>query len=720
MAQLATYDRMAARSVIRDVGRVLAVPYDKTDRIAKLIPFGYSLDQAFSQVAELKSLLATDKEVMEMIKIGRPLEGQIRNVSTHAAGVVLVTEDLLTYAPLQRLSDEVTVTQFDMVDVETIGLLKFDFLGLRNLTLIDETCQALRERAGIDIDIETIPFNDEKTFQMIREGETAGLFQLESSGMTALICRVQPNRFEDLVALLALYRPGPLESGMIDDYVERRNGRQAVTYPHPVLKDVLKETYGLPIYQEQVMQMAQKLAGFTLAEADILRKAMGKKDNDIMTGLRDKFLQGCAANKIPKKTALQVFNDMEKFSRYGFNKSHATAYAFVSYQTAYLKANYPVYFLASLLTSVDGDSDRVAEYINESKKIGISVLPPDINESERDFTPVDEHTIRFGLRAIKHVSDSVITTIIATRNKKKRFSSFFDLCQAFDEKAISSEILEALIKVGAFDQFGQSRKGLLQSVGTGIEIMQSARKERSTGQRSLFTDQGEIYSQDRFIVDKEEFSREEILQIEKEFLGLYLYAHPLDEHKDKLKACCTPLNELASMPEGAQITVGGRIKSVRRTKTKEGNQMAFIVIEDLSGEAEVTIFPKLLEKEDQSVKEEELLALKISVGKRNGTLSLVAEEISPLAELLQQTPLAIYLTLKAEETEKKQLQTIIDTVKTHPGHVPLIIRLTSDDHAIEIIADKRYMVTPCERLTHELESICGTETVTIRKNHIAG
>lgn len=718
MAQIVTFDHMAARSVIRDVGRVLAVPYDKTDRTAKLVPFGYSLDSAFSQVAELKSLLKTDEEIMEMVQIGQCLEGLVRNVSTHAAGVVIAADDLIAHAPLQRLSDGETVTQYDMGDLEAIGLLKMDFLGLRNLTLIAETIRTVAERTGTVLDIERLPLDDEKTYELIRACRTSGIFQLESTGMKGLIRRMNPSQFEDLIALLALHRPGPLESGMVDDYIERRQGSQRVEYIHPDVEEILTETYGLPIYQEQLLLIAQNLAGFSLGEADILRKAMGKKKKAIMASMRDKFLHGCAANKIDKKIALQAFADMEKFSRYGFNKSHATAYAFVSYRTAYLKANYPAYFLAGLLTSVDGDSDKVAEYIDKCTEMGIKVLPPDINESERDFTPIDEHTIRFGLGAIKHVGDSAIIAMIAARKKKKRFSSFFDLCQTLNETTISREVLESLIKVGAFDQFDQSRKGLLQCVGAGTEIMQSARKERSTGQRSLFADKAEIYSQDAFTVDEEEFLPEEILQLEKELLGLYLTAHPLDKHKDILTTCCIPSVDLASLPEGERVTIGGRIKRVRKISTKKGNQMAFVIIEDLSGEVEVTIFPKLLEKENGSVKEEELLALEVSIGKRNGEMSLVAEDISPLAELRQQTPLAIYLTLKAEEAEKKRLRAIIDVVKTHPGPLPLIIRLTTDDHAIEILADKRYMVTPCAALKHKLEDICGKETITVRKNHI--
>jgi len=370
IAQIATYDRMAARSVVRDVGRVLGIPYSETDRVAKLIPFGWGLKVAADKVAELRALRESDPEIQQLIEIGLRLEGLTRNASTHAAGVVIAPDSLSAHVPLLRLGEGEFVTQFDMVDVEAVGLLKFDFLGLRNLTLIDETTEALRKYVGVEICTESIPLDDTGTFEMLCEGKTSGIFQLESSGMTNLIRRVQPNRFEDLIALLALYRPGPLESGMTDEYVERRNGNRSISYPHPSLKDVLEDTYGLPIYQDQIMLMARALSGFTLAEADILRKAMGKKDKALMASLREKFVSGCLQQGVTKQVADQAFSDMEKFSRYGFNKSHTTAYAFISYWTAYLKANYPTHFMASLLSSVHGDLDKVADYIDECKRDG--------------------------------------------------------------------------------------------------------------------------------------------------------------------------------------------------------------------------------------------------------------------------------------------------------------------------------------------------------------
>ncbi len=710
-AQIATYDRMAARSVIRDVGRVLGIPYGTTDRLAKLIPYGSNLKRAFEQVGELAESYKRDDEVKQVIDIGLRLEGLTRNTSTHAAGVVISAEPLLHYVPLLRVSDEEIVTQFDMTDVEAIGLLKFDFLGLRNLTLIDETCRALRKRAGIDIDIEAVPLDDEKTFRMIRDGQTAGIFQLESSGMTALIRRVKPDRFEDLVALLALYRPGPLESGMTDDYVKRRSGSQEITYPHPALKDVLEETYGLPIYQDQIMLMAQKLAGFTLAEADILRKAMGKKKKDIMAGLRDKFLIGCRKNGISEELAVQSFNDMEKFSRYGFNKSHTTSYAFVSYWTAYLKANYPTYFMASLLASVQGDLDKVAAYIEQCQKMRIEVLPPDINESESSFTPVADGAIRFGLAAIKHVGEGAIQSILAVRGD--RFTSFFDLCRRIEANGVDRDTLEALIKAGAFDRFGAPRRGLLHHLSGGVEMMQVARQERDSGQQSLFDDVETSVSEPQ--VSEDEFPQSDLLRFEKELLGLYVSAHPLDRHRDSLEIYCTPLSAVHTLKTGMIVTIGGRVKTIRRIATHKGEQMAFLSIDDGAAEAEVTAFPRVFERAASLLSEDELVGLRVSVGKRNGDLNLIVEEAFPLDEIPSRMSLAVTLTLKEEEIDRDRLAPICALMQEHPGTAPVVVRVEDGHGGVEVRAGKRFCVTPSTALKERLEALLGKGRISFRR-----
>ena len=710
IAQIATYDRMAARSVVRDVGRVLGIPYSETDRVAKLIPFGWGLKVAADKVAELRALRESDPEIQQLIEIGLRLEGLTRNASTHAAGVVIAPDSLSAHVPLLRLGEGEFVTQFDMVDVEAVGLLKFDFLGLRNLTLIDETREALSKYAGVEICVESIPLGDAGTFEMLCKGKTAGIFQLESSGMTNLIRRVQPNRFEDLIALLALYRPGPLESGMTDEYVERRNGDRPISYPHPSLKDVLGDTYGLPIYQDQIMLMARALSGFTLAEADILRKAMGKKDKALMASLRTKFIDGCLEQGVSKQVAEQTFGDMEKFSRYGFNKSHTTAYAFISYWTAYLKANYPTHFMASLLTSVHGDLDKVADYVDECREMDIEILPPDINESQREFTPLEEAKIRFGLGAVKHVGGGAVEAILNAREES--FDSFFDLCRRVKDEGLDRETLEALIKTGAFDQLGATRRGLLRHLGEGLGLMQNARRESLTGQTSFFGNEQTILPDPR--ITEEEFDQRDLLSFEKELLGLYLTAHPLDDYADDLQLYCLPLRQAGGLAPEQQALVGGRIKSLKRIDTKRGNQMAFVVLEDGDGEAEITFFPKVLDVASVLIYEDALVGLTVMAGRRNGDINLIAEEVFPLSEISQRARLAVTLKLDGAHLSKPQLSELAQTLQHHPGDAPVRIHVVDTLGSVVVLADARFCVAPSECLRSTLCALTGVLEVSMK------
>ena len=715
IAQIATYDRMAARSVVRDVGRVLGVPYSTTDRIAKMVPFGWKLKVATERVAELRTLYETDEEIRQIIDIGLRLEGLTRNTSTHAAGVVIAPDALANHVPLLRLGEEEFVTQFDMVDIEAIGLLKFDFLGLRNLTLIDSTCKSLREHAGVDLDVNKIPLDDAKTFELISAGKTAGIFQLESSGMTSLICKVKPDRIDDLIALLALYRPGPLESGMTDQYVERRRGAEEVTYPHEDLREVLEDTYGLPIYQDQLMLMAQHLAGFTLAEADILRKAMGKKNPEMMASLRQKFVAGCVERGRAETLANSTFDDMEKFSRYGFNKSHTTAYAFISYWTAYLKAHYPEHFMASLLTSVQGDSDKVAEYISECREMDIEVLPPDICESFADFAPIDAHHIRFGFGAVKHVGRNAIAAIIEAR-KDGPFLSYFDLCRRVTSGGLDREAMEALVKAGAFDCLGASRRGLLRHLTEGLEIMSVARTERATGQQSFFSD--DIVEVKDPVIDEEEFAKADLLSFEKELLGLYISAHPLDEHRELLDIYCRPLSRISELSEGDSTILGGRIKALRRIETRRGGQMAFLTLEDSKSEAEITVFTEALEAAGDLVQEDRLVAICISAGLRNGEINLVAEKLMALDQVgRQRKAVSVVLTLDGEVVDPDSLSTLQRALRSHPGQAPLRLRLVDPAGSILVLAHSRYAVAPSEALRSALNDLTGIREIVFANGH---
>ncbi|MEW5826196.1 MAG: DNA polymerase III subunit alpha, partial [Candidatus Bipolaricaulota bacterium] len=576
IAQIATYDRMAARSVVRDVSRVLGLAHADVDRFAKLIPFGMRLQDAVDRVTELRELVEGDPKIRRVFEIGLRLEDLTRNISKHAAGVVIAPDVLSRHAPVLRAAENEFLTQFDMNDIEAIGLLKIDFLGLRNLTLITDTLASVRAETGEQIDLEALPLDDEMTFELLRSGGTGGIFQLEGSGMTSLIRRVQPNRFEDLIALLALYRPGPLESGMADEYVERRHGRKAAAYAHPSLEDVLGETFGLPIYQDQLMLMAQKLAGFTLAQADTLRKAMGKKNRDIMASLRAQFIDGCAARGLAVALAESTFDDMEKFSRYGFNKSHATAYAFISYWTAYLKAHFPAHFMASLLSSIQAETEKIAEYVASCRAMGIEVLPPRINESRRDFARCDDRVIRFGLAAVKFVGSGAVDAILEARAAGP-FTSVFDLCRRVSD-GLDRESLEALVKAGALDSMGATRRGLLRHLPEAMEGMQRARHERLTGQCSMFDALDGVCADP--VISEEEFPQEDLLRFEKELLGLYVSADPLDAFRELLNEYCTPLARLAELTEGATATAGGYVKRIRRVMDRRGEPMAFVTLED--------------------------------------------------------------------------------------------------------------------------------------------
>ncbi|MCD6128618.1 DNA polymerase III subunit alpha [Candidatus Bipolaricaulota bacterium] len=699
LAQIGTFDRMASRSVVRDVARVLGLPYEKADRIAKKIPFGMPLDQALEKIPDLKELEAGDAEARRLFAIARKLEGLLRNASTHAAGVVISPEPLEKYVPLLRLPDGQFVTQFDMHDLEALGLLKMDFLGLRNLTLLDDVCRLVEARAGVRTELSEIPLDDPATFELIRSGRTTGVFQLESAGMRALIRRLEPTEFRELIAILALYRPGPLESGMAEDYIERKHGRQPITYPHPSVEDILAETYGLPIYQDQVMLMAQRLAGFTLAEADLLRKAMGKKKPEVMAEMEARFVTGCMKNGIPEESARAIFADIEKFARYGFNKAHATSYAFITYWTAYFKAHFPTEFMAALLSSVQDNTDKLAAYIGECREMGIQVLPPDINESEVEFTPVGEGVIRFGLAAIKHVGRAAVEAILEAR-RTGPFTGFFDFCSRVDPERVNRETVECLIKAGAFDRFGPSRKGLLSLVDEGLRLAQLARKERASGQRSFF---GVEELVPKLPVREDEFPQGELLKFERELLGLYISGHPLDEHEARLKAAgAVPLAQ-AEEARG-RFRVAGRVKASKVISTN-GGRMAFLTLEDKTGEREVVVRDRLYESSPGWFSQDVLLLLTVRWGERNGARRLYAEEAEPLEDLPAAPPARYLVEIPAELVDRPLLDRLAAVLADHPGPVPLHVRLWDGTRALLVAAGPRYAVRPDPELRHQLEGL---------------
>jgi len=709
VSQIVTFDTMAARSAVRDVARVLGVPYAQADKIAKSIPFGRTLDEALESAPDLKRLYAQDEQVKKLIDTARKLEGLARNPATHAAGVVIAPQEITEHTPLMRISDGSIVTQYDMEDLEHIGLLKMDFLGLRNLTVIDHTLKAIKRAIGREIKLDEIPLDDPKAYELLRSGRTLGIFQFEGAGIRNLVKRLEPTEFNDIVAVIALNRPGPLESGMAYDYIERKHGRQPVTYPHPELEEVLKDTYGLPIYQEQLLQMARKVAGFSLAEADVLRYAIGKKDKAVMAELRERFINGCMANKINRRKATALLEDIEKFARYGFNRAHSTAYGLICYWTAYLKANFPTYYMAALLTSTAGMQDplaKIAEYIHECREMKIKIMPPDINESDIDFTPVTDNKIRFGLGAIKNVGRSAVLAILEAR-KGGPFGSFFDFCKRVDLERINREAFESLIKAGAFDRFG-TRKTLLDQIDAGIEVGQRAHKERKSGQRSFF---GDEVIKGRSPA-KEEFPKSDLLNFEKELLGLYVSGHPLEQFEEKLKFFIScDLREASEAQEGQLLYLGGRLDSVKIINTAGGKLMAFAKLEDFVGQVELTLFPDHFEKFRKHLKEDNIVCVVGRAESRNGRFQVVASEIFYIDELDRR--LEMHILLHEHEVSDALMDKLKAVFARHSGETKVFIHIQNDQTKEVIKAASGLKLS--RSLIEEIESIIGQERIKITR-----
>ena len=593
VAQIITFGTMAARGAIRDVGRVLGLPYGEVDRVAKLIPheLGISLADALAQTPELKELVNTNPNIAQLMEIAAKIEGFPRHASTHAAGVVIAGEPLTNFVPLSLSNEDEIITQFPMEDIETLGLLKMDFLGLRTLTVLRDAMALIKQNRGLEIDIDKISLDDPATYQSLREGRTLGLFQLESAGIRRLLMRLKPERIGDLTALMALYRPGPLGSGMVDDFIKARHGQKTITYLHPILEPILNETYGVILYQEQVMKIASDIGGFSLGEADLVRRAMGKKKPEVLAAMRDQFVAGATTKGLKRETATEIFDLMEYFSGYGFNKSHSAAYALVVYETAYFKTNYPQEYMAALLTSFMGNSDKIGLYIEECRNMGLPILTPDVNQSGASFSP-DGPGIRFGLLGIKNVGIGAIEKIIAER-KEGPFSSLFDFCRRINHQLVNKRVLESLIRAGAFDFSGAGRSQML--VGLDPIIERTFKKSSVRNQLSLLDSLTDDLPGDTWALPEiPDFSCSDLLQLEKEYLGVYLSGHPLDEWREKFHTNgITPLADLEEEQDGKEVLLGGVVTGWRTINTKAGSVMAGFKLEDLTGTVEVIVFPKL-------------------------------------------------------------------------------------------------------------------------------
>ncbi|HEY6085648.1 MAG TPA: DNA polymerase III subunit alpha, partial [Nitrospira sp.] len=594
VAQIITFGTLGAKAAIRDVGRVLEMPYADADKVAKLVPnqLNITLQQALDTEPRLRELVETDVKVKELMTIAQSLEGLARHASTHAAGVVISEGPLTDHVPLYKGANDEIVTQYSMGDVEKIGLVKFDFLGLKTLTMI-RRAETLINESRLDqtpLQVDRLPFDDPRTFALLSSGKTTGVFQLESSGMRDLLTGFKPDRFEDIIAIIALYRPGPMD--LIPDFIKRKQGKVPITYETPELEPILKDTYGVIVYQEQVMAIANKVAGFSLGQADILRRAMGKKKPEEMEKLRVKFLEGAKKNKTPEKKAEKLYELIQKFAGYGFNKSHAAAYAVVCYHTAYLKAHYPTEFMAALMTSDMGNQDKIVGYFTECRDLGIKVLGPDINKSRNNFA-VAEGAIRFGLAAIKNVGEGAVESVLAIRTTNGLFKSFFDFCRRVDLHKVNKRMLEGLIKTGAFDSTGAKRSQLMAVLDQAVEDGTAAQREQELGQTSIFGEEPNGHGTASHVTDPPlpaipEWDQAQRLKYERELTGFYITAHPLARYEGTMHALATATTlGLAELQDGKEVKLCGIIATVKSMLTKKGDRMAYLTLEDLQGTVEV-------------------------------------------------------------------------------------------------------------------------------------
>lgn len=649
VAQIGTFGTMAARAVIRDAGRALGLPYGLCDRIAKLIPFGTTLEGALETSEEFKAAYDSEPDVRDLVEMGKKLEGVARHVSTHACGVVIGDEPLDTLVPLQHTTsssgDTHTITQFEMHAIEDVGLLKMDFLGLRNLSIIEDTLRRVKKRHGKDIDIDTLPLDDEKTFALLAKGDTTGVFQLESGGMRRYLKEMQPTELEDIIAMVALYRPGPLETGMVPRYIKRKHGKEPVEYIHAALEPVLKNTYGIGIYQEQMMRIATDLAGFTLPEADTLRKAIGKKIESLLEKQKEKLISGMLERDIDRASAEEIWELFPSFARYGFNRSHAACYALIAYQTAYLKANYPYEFMAALFTHEGTNIDRTATLISESRAHQIPVLPPDVNSSYAGFRVVDGDApgsteqderatsggsvqgIRFGLASIKNVGANVVERIVSEREKDGPFASLEDFLNRIAAPDVNRKSLEALIMSGAMDSMGD-RRTLLSGLDVITAFIREQNRAERAQQSSLFGDSASVGS--LRLPESPPATRDEKLRWEKELLGLWISEHPLEDYAVTLEESATPISSLTPEQDGGTLTIGGIITNVKKITTKSGQPMLFVGVEDLSDTTEVIVFPRVYKEIGSMFQENAIMLFNGKVKTRDGETKLLVDKAKRL------------------------------------------------------------------------------------------
>ncbi len=719
VAQIITFGTMKAKAVVRDVGRVMDIPLSVVNKVAKLIPLtlGITLKEALEQEPELKAMHKNEKQIQELFNISLKLEGLRRHASTHAAGVVVSDEPLTNYVPLAK-NKETVITQFDGETlVEKIGLLKADFLGVRKFTVIDKATKLIKATTGKDIDVSKIPLDDKNTYELLSRGDVKGVFQVETSrGFRDLLIKLKPDKFEDILPLVALYRPGPLQSGMVDTFINCRHGREEVSYLHPKLEPLLKETYGLMVYQEQVMRIANRLGGFTLNEADNLRKAMGKKKPEVMAKFKNQFIEGSVNNDIPKDIAVKIFELMEHFAGYGFNKSHSAAYAMICYQTAYLKANYPTQYMAAQMTCEKQNNVKIVGYMNECHRMGIELLSPCVNESYSDFTIVSDKRIRFGLGAIKNVGEKAIESIVSTRKRDGKFSSIFDFCERVDLRLVNKQVMESLIKSGCFDALLDHRARLFEGIDVLLQVGAQSNKDRRMGQMGLFKVQEKII--DSKLPDTERWSEKQLLKAEKEALGLYVSSHPLKRYKEMIeKYSNTTTTNLLEASEGAGVLIGGIIDSINRTTTKKGKPIVYFTIEDMEGIIKCVLFQKQLTTLNNLLQADEVVFLKGKVGFRDAEPSIrVTEIITPedMEKIIEnKSPKNAIIKLKYSQINDDLLFRLKELLLANKGHCPVFIEVEMPgEKSVKIKTSEEYSVSLTEEVFDGIGNLIGEGCLT--------
>ena len=725
VAQIITFGTMKARAVVRDVARVMDIPYADADKVAKAVPpaLDMTLKKALEESPALKDLQQKDDRIRELLEVAQRLEGMTRHASVHAAGVVIAPRPLTEFVPLYKSQKDEIVTQWAMKEVERVGLLKMDFLGLSTLTLIQDALDEIKRTEGIELDIDAIPLDDKKTFQLFSDGQTYGVFQFESSGMRELLRKAKPERLDDLIALNALYRPGPLKSGMVDDYISRKQGKTEVKYDLQQLAPILDDTYGVIAYQEQVMRIAAVLAGFTMGQSDMLRKAMGKKDPKVMAKQREAFMEGAKNKGVNEKKATKIFDLMEYFAGYGFNKSHSTTYAWVAYQTGYLKANFPWHFMAALLTIESANTDKLAMYLGECRELGIPILPPDVNASELRFT-VTKEGVRFGLCAVKNVGEGANQSILAARKEHGRIDSLYTLCEHVDLRLVNKRVLESLVKAGALDSLvphakddaRRARARLFTAIDKAIEHGGRHQRDRDQGQHQLFGGPAEDGTPEIVpLADAAPWGEAEQLAGEKDALGFYFSGHPLDRFAGELKTFgARRVGELTESM--ADVWTAGIVSGLRPLKTKKGDRMCVFMCDDVAGALEVVVFPETFGKHGSVVAADAMLLVRGKFEKDDESARIVATELLPISTLKERTTKEVVIHLASQAQGRTTFEQLAELLSRHRGdrRVYLELDVKGKEKPLRVRSEVAVRVKPSDRLVLEVEQLCGSGSVELR------